>query len=81
MVTLGGVVSLLVQTSITANASDNVGVSFVRTYVNGSVICEQKVAPYSCPWTPLTTGKVKIQVQALDVAGNAAVATVTVFPR
>ncbi len=70
--------------SITANAIDNVGVALVRTYVDGSVICEQKTAPsysYSCPWTPASRGKTNIQVQALDSAGNAAVASVSVFPR
>ncbi len=70
-----------VQTPITANASDIGGVALVTTSVNGSVICEQKAAPYSCPWTPASPGKAKIQVRALDSAGNAAVASVTVFPR
>jgi hypothetical protein len=70
-----------VKMSITANASDKVGVALVRTYVDGSVICEQKAGPYSCPWTPDGHGKTNIQVQALDSAGNAAVASVSVFPR
>ncbi len=70
-----------VQTPITANVSDSGGVALVRTYVNGSVICEQKAAPYSCSWTASGTGKAKIQVRALDLAGNAAVASVSVFPR
>jgi Bacterial Ig domain len=75
-----------VKMSITANASDKVGVALVRTYVDGSVICEQKIAPsysysYSCPWTPASRGKTNIQVQALDSTGNAAVASVSVFPR
>jgi hypothetical protein len=70
-----------VQTLITASASDDVGVALVTTFVDGSVICEQKAAPYSCPWTPAVIGKAKIEVRALDFGGNAAVASVVVFPR
>ena len=69
------------QISITAKASDNVGVALLRTSVNGTVICEQKTTTSSCPWTAAGNGKIKIQVQALDFAGNSAVASVSVFTR
>jgi hypothetical protein len=69
------------KTNITAKASDSVGVAVVKTYVNDSLICQQKSAPYSCPWTVPNTGKVQIRVKALDSAGNREVASVSVFPR
>jgi hypothetical protein len=69
------------KTNITASASDNIGVAVVKTYVNGSLLCQQSSAPYSCPWTVGNTGKVQIQVTALDSAGNTGATSVTVFTR
>jgi hypothetical protein len=70
-----------IKTTITTRASDNVGVALVKTYVNGSLICQQRSAPYSCPWTVGNTNKAQIQVKAIDFAGNTGAASVSVFPR
>ncbi len=64
--------------NITANASDNVVV--VKTYVNGSLVCQDTSAPYSCPWT-FRSRTAEIKVVALDAAGNVGTAQVTVFRR
>jgi hypothetical protein len=57
--------------TITASASDNVGVSAVRFYVNGYSVCTDKVAPYSCSWTvPNTLKTFNLRSRAYDAAGN-----------
>ncbi len=66
--------------TITATASDNVGVTKVYFLVNGSLTCTDTVAPYSCIWN--LSGKPNalytIQATASDAAGNTGTSTVTV---
>ncbi len=69
------------KTFITARTSDNSPVAVVKTYVNGSLICEQKSSTSFCPWTVWDIGKAQIQVKAFDSAGNAGMGSVSVFPR
>ena len=66
--------------TITANASDNVGVTRVEFLVNGALQCTDTSAPYSCSWrTPAAPNKTfQLQARAFDQAGNSASATVTV---
>ena len=66
--------------TITATASDNVGVTRVEFLVNGALQCTDTTAPYSCAWrTPAAPNKTfQLQARAFDQAGNSASATVTV---
>lgn len=58
--------------TLSANASDNVGVSSVEFLVNGSLVCTDSSSPYSCGWK--VSGKPKatytITVRAYDAMGN-----------
>jgi leucyl aminopeptidase len=66
--------------TITANASDNVGVTVVKTYLNGSIVCQDTTAPYRCP-VSLTPGGATIDVTALDARGNSRTHEVNVTVR
>jgi len=57
---------------ITATAADNVGVARVAIYVNGSLLCSDLSAPYSCSWN-VPNGKNKkysLSAKAFDARGN-----------
>ena len=66
--------------TITATATDNVGVTRVEFLVNGALQCSDTTAPYSCNWrTPAAPNKTfQLQTRAFDLANNSASATVTV---
>jgi hypothetical protein len=76
----GGTVPRNQKVTISASATDSVGISKVQFSVNGSLIGTTTVAPYSCPWK--VPGKshasYKIQAQAYDAAGNTAAQAITV---
>jgi len=66
--------------TITATATDNVGVSRVEFLVNGALQCTDTAAPYSCVWrvpNPMNRNH-QIQARAFDAAGNNATATIQV---
>lgn len=57
--------------TLTAAASDNVGVKKVEFYLNGSLTCTDTVAPYSCNWkTPSYAATVNWYSKAYDAANN-----------
>ncbi len=58
--------------TISANASDNVGVSRVDFYVNGSLKGSDNAAPYQYSWntTSLANGAATLRAVAFDAAGN-----------
>lgn len=60
--------------SVTANASDNVGVSKIEFYVNGSLALADTATPYVFSWNTdlLAAGTYTLQVKAYDAAGNVA---------
>ena len=66
--------------TITATASDNVGVTRVDFLINGALQCSDTAAPYSCGWrVPNPMGRTyQIQARAFDGAGNNATATIQV---
>ena len=66
--------------TLTANASDNVGVTRVEFYVNGNLQCTDTAAAYTCNWkVPNPPNRTySIQARAFDQAGNLATATVQV---
>ncbi|HZD97329.1 MAG TPA: Ig-like domain-containing protein, partial [Micromonosporaceae bacterium] len=68
--------------TISADASDGSGVGEVRIDVDGSLLCADSSAPYTCPWDATAAGDHTIEATALDDAGNQASAAVdvTVMP-
>jgi hypothetical protein len=58
--------------TLTANASDNVGVSKVEFYENGVLLNATNVAPYNCSWntTTVANGSYTLTAKAYDAAGN-----------
>ncbi len=59
--------------TITANASDNIGVARVEFYVNGVLKCTDTTVPYTCDWfVPAKRGVTySLQAQTYDDKGNA----------
>jgi hypothetical protein len=60
-------------TTVSANASDNVGVSRVELFVDGSLHSSDTTSPYSFSWntTTVANGGHSLQTRAYDAAGNA----------
>jgi chitinase len=58
--------------AITASASDNVGVSKVEFYVNGSLQTTVTASPYTFSWdtSPLSSGTYSLTAKAYDAANN-----------
>jgi hypothetical protein len=60
-------------TSVTASASDNVGVTKVEFYLDGSLQATDTATPYAWSWNTTATanGSHTLQSKAYDAAGNA----------
>jgi hypothetical protein len=57
--------------TLSATASDNVGVVKVEFYVNGSLQCSDTASPYTCSWrVPAANKSYVLQAKAYDAAGN-----------
>jgi hypothetical protein len=70
--------------TLSATASDDVGVTRVDFYVNNKVQCSNTGTPYTCNWRiPGAGGKSYVlQTYAYDAAGNVGVsAKITVAPQ
>ena len=65
-------------TTVSANASDNVGVGRVELLVDGALHSTDTTSPYSFSWntTTVTNGTHSLQTRAFDAAGNAGSSTV-----
>ena len=68
----GAIVARKSTVTITATASDNVGVTRVDFLVNGALQCTDTTAPYSCNWSvPDARNKTyQLQARAFDQAGT-----------
>jgi glucose/arabinose dehydrogenase len=77
------IVARKTNVTITATASDNVGVTRVEFFVNGALQCTDTGAPYSCVWrVPAAMNKTfQLQARAFDLAGNSGASTVQVTAR
>lgn len=66
--------------SIASSASDNVGVSSVALYIDGTLKSTVSAAPYNFSWntTGLTSGTHTISVTAKDAAGNTKSASISI---
>ena len=76
----GATVARKSNVTLTATATDNVGVARVEFLVNGAVQCTDTAAPYSCVWrvpNPMNRTH-QIQARAFDAAGNNSTATIQV---
>jgi len=69
--------------TITATASDNVGVTRVDFTINGALQCSDTTAPYSCNWkVPGAANKnYQLQARAFDQGGYSGTSTVQVTAR
>jgi chitinase len=58
--------------AVTASASDNVGVSRVEFFANGTLLSASNVAPYSYSWNTaaVSNGSYTLMARAHDAAGN-----------
>ena len=67
----GGVVGTI---TVSASASDNVGVNRVELYVNGTLVGIDASAPYQFSWktTSIANGPAQLKTVAYDAAGNLA---------
>jgi thermitase len=63
--------------TVSANASDNVGVTRVDFRVNGATVATSNVSPYKFTWdsTTVANGTVTLTTAAYDAAGNSAVSS------
>ena len=79
----GAIVARKALVTITATASDNVGVTRVDFLVNGALQCSDTTAPYSCNWrVPSAPNKTyQLQARAVDQAGNVGTASIQVTSR
>ena len=68
----GSLVTKNKSVTIQAQASDDIGVTKVEFYVNGTLKCTDTSTPYSCNWTvPNTVGQIyQLQVKASDASGK-----------
>jgi glucose/arabinose dehydrogenase len=79
----GAIVARRSTVTITATASDNVGVTRVEFLINGAVQCTDTTAPYSCNWNVPNTRNATYQLQAraFDQAGNLGASSIQVTAR
>jgi hypothetical protein len=63
--------------TVSATASDAVGVQGVRFYANGTLLRDDTSPPYTATWSAVT-GPATLLAQARDAAGNTATSTVAV---
>ena len=80
----GSIVARKSTVSITASASDNIGVIRLEFYVNGALQCTDSQAPYGCSWKVPNNGSIKnyrLDAKAYDAANNVGTATLTVKTR
>ena len=79
----GSIVPKKGNVTITASASDNIGVARVEFFVKGTLLCTDVSFPYSCNWRVASPpNKVyQLQARAFDQAGNSATATIQVTSR
>jgi hypothetical protein len=64
--------------TVSANASDNVGVSRVELYADGALVGSDATSPYAVAWntTTASNGTHSLQTRAVDAAGNVGSSTV-----
>jgi glucose/arabinose dehydrogenase len=79
----GATVARKANVTLSATASDNVGVARVEFYVNGNLQCTASGGPYTCNWkVPNPPNRTyQIEARAFDQAGNSASAAVQVTSR
>lgn len=66
--------------TISATASDNSGIAKVEFRVNGTLICTDSAAPYTCTWTVPNSWRSSytLEAKAYDLAQNTAISRVSV---
>jgi Big-like domain-containing protein len=75
----GATVTRRTNVTITANASDNIGVTKVEFYLNNNLKCTDTAAPYSCLWSvPQAKATYSILAKVYDGAGNTSTSMISV---
>jgi hypothetical protein len=76
----GGTVSKNTTITISASASDNVGVTRVEFFVGSTLTCTDTTSPYTCSWrVPKTVGaSYSLQAKAYDARNNVGTSTTVV---
>jgi hypothetical protein len=66
--------------NISATATDNLGIEFVRFYAGTTVLGDDGITPYGWLWntTGFAPGAIELRVVARDLVGNVSEAKVTV---
>jgi hypothetical protein len=66
--------------SLSASATDNVGVTRVDFYVDGALLASDTTSPYAATWNTsgVAGGSHTLQASAVDAAGNVSTSTVSV---
>jgi hypothetical protein len=80
----GSIVARKSTVSITASASDNIGVIRLEFYINGALQCTDSQAPYGCSWKVPNNGSIKnyrLDAKAYDAANNVGTANLIVKTR
>jgi len=67
--------------TVSAQATDDIGVGKVTLTVNGAVAGVKFAAPYVFAWAPRRTGRYELRIAAADAAGNVGRVTVRVKAR
>jgi hypothetical protein len=77
--TNGGAVPVNTSVSVTADATDDIKVTKVQFRRNGSLVCTDSAAPYSCLMkTGAMNASITYQAQAYDAVGHTTTSQVTV---
>jgi hypothetical protein len=76
----GGTVPRNTTVTMTATASDNIGVTKVDFYVNNTLTCSDTGAPYNCAWKVpgKNNASYTVKATAYDAAGHSTISTITV---
>jgi thermitase len=76
----GSTVAVRSTVSIQASASDNIGITRVEFYVNGTLSCSDTSSPYTCSWkVPGAKNKsYTLMARAYDAAGNSSTSSITI---
>jgi putative alpha-1,2-mannosidase len=76
----GSTVARRTSVTITATATDNVGIAKVEFYINNNLLCTDTSSPYTCNWQVpnAKNAQYTITAKAYDAAGNTATTTSTV---
>lgn len=68
-------------TTLSAKASDNIGIAKVEFYLENTLLCSDTSVPYSCSWkvSAPSSGRYSLKAKAYDLSGTTITKSVTVI--